>query len=138
MATFLHLRTMARALPDVVADILDEQAVFRVRRTIFAAGDLSGQRGTLRLDPQRQAAWISAVPGAFGVANGAWGRHGWTHVLLGRVSPAILSEALFDAWQTAAPKLQADRARCLAEAIDAARFASGGGPDFAEHRASAR
>ena len=105
---------MALALPGAREESFLDQRAFCIRRTIFATVSSDRTRGTLKLDPLRQAALLAAHPRAFQAAEGAWGRRGWTHVDLAQVEHAQLAEALLLAGRLASPRPVKQRARTQA------------------------
>jgi hypothetical protein len=73
---------------------------FRVHGKIFASlGSPSPEWGTVKLQPDHQAALVKAHPKTFVPASGAWGRSGWTSVQLSSVDPETLGEALTASWR---------------------------------------
>jgi hypothetical protein len=101
-------RRIALALPQAVEASHMGHPDFRVEGKIFASLWHDGVRGTLKLTPDQQDMLMAAEPGVFEPAAGAWGRKGWTTVLVGKADEPTLKSALGMAWRNTAPaKLQA-------------------------------
>jgi hypothetical protein len=66
---------------------------------IFATIHQSHESGGLMLTPDQQGLFLSADPGAFSPAAGAWGRGGATTVRFASVDEEALGEAMTLAWQ---------------------------------------
>jgi YjbR len=75
---------------------------FRSNGRIFATLAPDGKRGMIKLTPEQQAQFISAHPGVFEPAAGAWGRGGSTMVLLATADPEAIGEAMTLAWKRTA------------------------------------
>jgi predicted DNA-binding protein (MmcQ/YjbR family) len=123
MATSSQFRALALALPGVEEKSHFGKADFRVQNKIFAglapgrhpaAGAEQPERGYFKAGPELReelSGSASALNGAFALAEGAWGRSGWTYVELPKVELALLSELLMQSWKLVAPaKLAAARA----------------------------
>jgi hypothetical protein len=102
--TSAQWRKLACALPEAEEKSHFEQPDFRVRNKIFAGLSPDGKRGTLKCTPEFQAMLIDAKPDVFVPAAGAWGRKGWTHVVLAMLELARAPELLREAWRLVAPK----------------------------------
>ena len=118
MVTATQMRKLALAMPAVEEKSHFGKPDFRVRGRIFAGLSPDGKRGTLKLPPDLQSAVLDAKPKVFSPAPGAWGRSGWTFVLLPRVRLAELERLLIESWRLTAP-------RRLAQEFDRS---TGGGP----------
>lgn len=66
---------------------------------IFASLYEDEKRGTASLTPEEQADFLERAPEAFVPAAGAWGRGGWTTIMLKDAGEEIVGEALTLAWQ---------------------------------------
>ena len=97
-----QFRELALALEDVEERAHMGHPDFRVKGRIFASLLADGQRGTVRLGPAEQAALIAEAPDAFAPAAGAWGRQGWTTVMLATADRPRVRGALLLAWEGAA------------------------------------
>ena len=104
MITAAQWRKLALSLPESEEKSHFGQPDFRVRNKIFAGLSPDGKRGTLKLGLEAQAMVLEGRPGAFAPAAGAWGRKGWTHVVLARVKLTELEELMVEAWRLTAPK----------------------------------
>lgn len=102
--TAAQWRKLACALPGVEEKSHFEQPDFRVRNKIFAGLDREETRGVLKLAPELQAMLCSSKPKAFVPAAGAWGRSGWTHVVLASVDAGAVPELLRESYRLVAPK----------------------------------
>lgn len=86
-------------------------ADFRINRKIFATlpfegecdakGNVTGGVGVLKLTPDQQDEFIGRWPSAFEPAPGAWGKRGYTRMLLCNVTKPIARRALSRAFQNA-------------------------------------
>lgn len=73
---------------------------------IFASLNEDQTRGNVALTPEQQDELIERAPDTLIPAAGAWGRGGWTAIVLAKADPEIVGEALTLAYQrisTAAP-----------------------------------
>jgi len=102
--TAAQWRKLALSLPETEEKSHFGQPDFRVKNKIFAGLSPDGKRGTLKLGLEAQAMVLEGKPGAFSPAAGAWGRKGWTHVVLARVKATELEELVAEAWRLTAPK----------------------------------
>lgn len=68
---------------------------FRALGKIFATlGAPSALWGTVKLTAEQQRSFISLAPNAFKPCNGAWGKRGYTHVLLDAAPRSLVKAAL--------------------------------------------
>jgi hypothetical protein len=80
-------------------------ADFRVGGRIFATLSLEREGyGVLLLTPDQQAGMVRDEPAVFSPVPGGWGRNGSTRVLLAKVAPDVLEDALRTAWQNRVAK----------------------------------
>ena len=91
-------------MPEAVQKAHFEQPDFRVRGKIFAGLSTDGARATLKLTPVLQQAVMDSSPDALSPAPGAWGRAGWTFVVLANAKRAELAHLVAEAWGLVAPK----------------------------------
>jgi hypothetical protein len=77
---------------------------FRANGGIFATLHAGEQSGALKLSPDEQRELIRLYPKVFTPASGAWGRQGWTTVLLAAADSATVRGAILLAWQNIAAK----------------------------------
>lgn len=89
-----QFRKLALAVPGAEEGAHQGSADFRLDGKIFAS--LQAAKGTagVRLAPDEQALLLENAPDAFRPASGAWGRQGWTVVLLAEASADVVGEAL--------------------------------------------
>jgi hypothetical protein len=104
MITAAQFRKLALAFPEVEEKSHFEQPDFRVRNKIFAGLYKDGSEGTLKLTPDLQAMVLSAEPDVFIPAAGAWGRSGWTRIVLSKAELPGLRELLAESYRLVAPK----------------------------------
>ena len=90
---------MALALDGAIEGAHMGHPDFRVDKRIFASLHTDNQFGMVKLTPDQQALFIEDHPGAFAPEAGAWGRTGYTRVILTSVAEEALGEALTLAWQ---------------------------------------
>jgi hypothetical protein len=78
---------------------------FRVKGKIFATLSKPADGwGVVKLTPEQQGVFVRTEPRVFHPLNGAWGRQGWTKVVLATATEAAVRQALIAAWRTTAPK----------------------------------
>jgi len=109
MARLQHhdrLRKLALTLPEVEEKPHFDATSFRVRGKIFAtAGEsCSADECVFKMAPEVQRAMIEKHGDAFRPASGAWGRSGWTHVVMPRIALPLLEDLTVSAWALVAPK----------------------------------
>jgi hypothetical protein len=66
---------------------------------VFASLVENEKRGTAKLAPDQQHRFVAEAPKAFQPAAGAWGRQGWTTIVLADADEESVGEALTLAWQ---------------------------------------
>jgi hypothetical protein len=77
---------------------------FRVGGKIFATLGYPDVRWAMvKLNPEQQEAFVSAVPSVFTPVKGAWGRGGATNVLLRKAKVGCVRTAVMTAWRNVAP-----------------------------------
>ncbi len=104
MVTAAQFEKLALSMPEAEARAHFEQPDFRVRNKIFVGMDREMKHGTLKLTPEAQEVLLRARPDAYEPAPGAWGRKGWTRVVLSKVTIAELRPLVEGAWRSVAPK----------------------------------
>lgn len=70
---------------------------YRVRKRIFAGLSRDGKIGNVKLRPETQEAVTSAKPTVCYPCEGAWGRAGWTYLVLAGITVAEANELLAEA-----------------------------------------
>ena len=97
-----QFREIALALPDAEEQCHMDHPDFRVGGRIFASlGYPDAAWGMVKLFPAQQSAYVTADPKTFVPVKGAWGKKGYTNVLLKSASKRKVQEALYAAWRTA-------------------------------------
>jgi len=104
MATSAQVRKLLLSMPEAEEKSHFGQPDFRVRNKIFGGLSPEGDRANLKLTPEVQAMLLDARPDAFVPAAGAWGRGGWTYVVLAKVKIEELRGLVAEAWRLVAPK----------------------------------
>jgi predicted DNA-binding protein (MmcQ/YjbR family) len=100
--TDAQMRRLALALPGVEERSHFAKPDFRVKKKIFAGLSRDGKRGNLKLRLDTQEVVTSAKPEAFVPAEGAWGRAGWTYVVLEQTTVPELRHLLDEAYRLVA------------------------------------
>ena len=72
---------------------------FRANGRIFATIAPGAKEGMVKLSPDQQKAFVTAQPGTFVPATGAWGRGGCTMVQFASADAESVGEAITLAWQ---------------------------------------
>lgn len=80
---------------------------FRANGKIFASLAANEESGTLKLSPGEQREFMRSHPGTFAPASGAWGRQGWTVIVLKGAEKAVVRAAAVLAWEHVAQAPQA-------------------------------
>jgi hypothetical protein len=68
-----------------------------VKKKIFAGLSPDGKTGNLKLRIETQEILMLAKPGACYPAEGAWGRSGWTHLVLAQTTATEARQLLTEA-----------------------------------------
>ncbi len=92
------------ALPETEEIPHHEIRSFRVKKKIYATLNAPENRATLKFSPEMQDIFTNISKGAIFPVQNAWGKYGWTTVLLSQVDPVLLEDALKIAWRETAPK----------------------------------
>lgn len=93
MTTSSAFRAIALSLPGTNEAPHFDRAAFKVRR-IYATLAADGLSANLKLTPDEQEFKAMLAPEAFRPVDNAWGRQGWTTVVLASVDEADLRAAL--------------------------------------------
>lgn len=116
MTTVAEFRTWALALPETSESPHFDLLSFRVKKKIFATLNAPHQRATLRFTPELQDVFSAISQGSIFPVPNKWGTHGWTHLNLATIEPALCQDALKNAWwETAPPRLRDQHPEFLAE-----------------------
>ena len=67
---------------------------FRAGGRIFASLSPDATTGNVKLTLEQQQALLAAEPAAFRPCSGAWGRSGWTTILLAAATRPVIASAL--------------------------------------------
>lgn len=103
--TAAEFRSLALALPEVSESSHGGHPDFRVAGRVFASlGVPDDEWGMVALTPEAQAEQLAQFPGTVRPAAGAWGRRGYTCLLLASVEASTVQNALFLAHATAMGK----------------------------------
>ena len=95
---------IALSMPEATGSSHFDVPDFRVANKIFAtAGRIDG-KAVLRLKPDQQQMLCEAEPDMFAPIGNAWGRKGWTNLVLANTDARTAKSALWMAWRNTAPK----------------------------------
>jgi hypothetical protein len=94
MVSIKAFRQMAMTLEQVTEQPHFEKTSFRINKKIFATLDDKKATATLKLNEIDQSVFCSFDNTIFYPANGAWGKQGWTLVILAKVPKPMLADAL--------------------------------------------
>jgi hypothetical protein len=98
MADAATLRRLALGLPGASEAAHFDRTAFRAR-TIFATLAPDGSTANLNLGPEEQAFRCAIAPHGFAPTPDAWGRKGWTRVVLAALDEDELAAAVEAAWR---------------------------------------
>ena len=101
MITTKTFRRIALGMDGAIEGAHMGHADFRAHGRIFASIQ-SAERGMVKLTPDQQGASVAGDPQSFVPENGAWGRQGYTRVMLATVDEESLGEAMTLAWRNSA------------------------------------
>jgi hypothetical protein len=103
--TATEFRRIALSFPGSEERAHQDHPDFRVAGKIFATlGYPDKAWGMVKLFPDQQLALMKAEPKVFVPAKGKWGERGSTCVQLKYAKKISLRQAMFAAWQNAAPR----------------------------------
>ena len=97
-------RFRALALPEAVEGAHVDHPDFRVGGKIFATLGPGERWGGVKLAPWEQEKLVAAEADAYEPFAGAWGKSGFTRVVLEKAHVASVRRALELAWRNTAPK----------------------------------
>jgi hypothetical protein len=106
MATAADLRRIARSLRGTTEAPHFDRIAFKVAR-IYATLAADRFTANLKFSPDEQEFKCMLAPDAFAPVPNAWGKQGWTTVMLAAVKVAELRDALTTAWRHATPSAKA-------------------------------
>lgn len=72
---------------------------FRANGRIFASLHSNDTTGMVKLTPDEQAEFLRLKPAMFAPSPGAWGRQGYTNVILKKADVRTLRQAMTLAWE---------------------------------------
>ena len=110
MADAEDLKRLALALEGTSQAPHFDRTAFRVRRT-YATLAADGLTANLKLSRDEQEFKVLLAPDVFVPVDNAWGRQGWTTVILERIDGDELRAVLELAWRHALPRPRGTRAR---------------------------
>lgn len=97
-------RRIALGMTDAVESAHMGHPDFRVNGRVFATLRPDRGWGMVALTPDEQQRVVREHPEGFEPESGAWGRSGYTRVMLASVDEDVLGEAMTLAWQSAVAK----------------------------------
>jgi hypothetical protein len=106
MATAADLRRIARSLTGTTEAPHFDRVAFKAAR-IYATLAADRRTANLKFSPDEQEFKCMLAPNAFAPVPNAWGKQGWTTVMLAAVKVAELKDAVEMAWRHAAPSARA-------------------------------
>jgi hypothetical protein len=95
-----EFRRLALAMPQAVESAHMSHPDFRIGKQIFATlGYPDAGRAMVKLTREQQEMLVTAHPGVFEPAKGAWGRRGSTLVHLDQLDEQTADDAVRMAWE---------------------------------------
>jgi hypothetical protein len=94
MSTAATFRKLALAHSGAIESAHMGHPDFRAGGRIFASLSPDGATGNVKLTPEQQQAMLAAEPAAFRPCSGAWGRSGWTTILLAAAPRPVIAAAM--------------------------------------------
>ncbi len=88
-----------------------DRTAFKVAR-IYATLAADGLTANVKFAPEEQAFKSMMAPQAFAPVPNAWGRQGWTTILLAAIDVSELRDALETAWRHATKKTTKKKNKC--------------------------
>lgn len=88
-----------------------DRTAFKTAR-IYATLAADGLTANVKLLPEEQAFKSMMAPQAFAPVANAWGRQGWTRILLGAIDVAELRSTLEMAWRRATKQKKRPKKKC--------------------------
>jgi len=95
---------MALSFDDVVEKPHFEKPSFRVNKKIFATLDQKNETVSLKLSDVDQSVFCSFDKSVIYPVSGAWGKQGWTTVVLKKVRNEMFQDALAVSYCNVTPK----------------------------------
>lgn len=103
MAAVTKLESIIQNLPETETQPHFHKTAYKVRKKIFCTLDLQAGTAVVKLDEIDQAAFCSFDLHVIRPVQGAWGKMGWTEVMLEKVRDETLIDILKTAYRTVAP-----------------------------------
>ena len=104
MVSANEVTAWALALPEAVQQPHFEKTSFRVKRKIFATLDTAHQKVVVKLSEIDQSVFCKYDKGVVYPVPGAWGKQGWTIIVLKKVRKSMFRDALLLSYCLVAPK----------------------------------
>ncbi|MFN8430870.1 MAG: MmcQ/YjbR family DNA-binding protein [Spirosomataceae bacterium] len=98
-----EFESLCLSLPEAEKGPHFENVAFKVKGKIFATLNAKECRATLKFKPEEQDIYLKINPEAIFPVPNKWGKHGWTHLLYGKLSHEITHELLKIAYVSVAP-----------------------------------
>jgi hypothetical protein len=111
MASSHDFRRIALSLEGTRETPHFDRTAFKVAR-IYATLAADGLTANVKLAPEEQAFKSMMTPQAFAPVPNAWGRQGWTTILLAAIDVSELRDALETAWRRATKKTTIKKNKC--------------------------
>ncbi|MGD9657372.1 MAG: MmcQ/YjbR family DNA-binding protein [Methylocystis sp.] len=111
MATSSEFRRIAMSLDGTSESPHFDRTAFRAAR-IYATLAADGLTANVKLLPEEQAFKSMMAPQAFAPVANAWGRQGWTTVLLEAIDAGELRSVLELAWRSATKQKKRPNNKC--------------------------
>jgi hypothetical protein len=111
MASSHDFRRIAMSLEGTREAPHFDRTAFKVAR-IYATLAADGQTANVKFAPEEQAFKSMMAPQAFAPVPNAWGRQGWTTILLAAIEVSELRDALETAWRRATKKTTIKKNKC--------------------------
>lgn len=97
-------RKLALSLPEAAESSHFDTPDFRVGGRIFATAGRVDGKAVLKLTVDQQQMLCEAEPRMFAPVANAWGRKGWTNLVLAKADTATARSALWMAWRNTASR----------------------------------
>jgi hypothetical protein len=103
MVTVEALHSLTQGFPEVELHPHFHKTAFKVRKKIFCTLDAEAGTAVVKLNEIDQSAFCAFDADVIRPVNGAWGKMGWTEILLDKVLPETFDDILRTAYCTVAP-----------------------------------
>lgn len=95
---------LARSFPETIEQPHFEKTSFRVKKKIFATLDAANGLLVVKLSDEDQSIFIAYNKNIIYPAKGAWGKQGWTIIVLKEIKKELLKAALNASYKLVATK----------------------------------